>query len=266
MFVDTMIFFLEGSYLKTSTSLNLHLDILTTWLTPNHRNPPSQVDHQVISRAAKGFPARHNMWSPSRRGKPLALNVTSGTEEKTVIGTLVVFDSTVDLKKKMWCHFSLCGSLCSHLCLQWASHCHLWDPQHWAHERHAPKLGTWPWAEFGTRDPAKIWGGCICCLLCEYNLWDYLLFRINRINHWWIFATELGCNYVDIIPDLVVFSHNLSWKVHDSIWHGKNVFDLWNDLRSSVEIYHPWIPISLAFTKKHVHVMFEICTGKWCLL
>lgn len=150
--------FLRGSYLKTSTSLNLHLDILTPWLTHNHRNPPSQVDHQVISRAAKGFPARHNMWSPSRRGKPLALNVTSGTEKKPD-WHLVVFDSTVDLKKKMWCNFCQCGSLCSHLCLQWASHCHLWDPQHWTHERHAPKLGTSPWAEFGTRDRPKIWGG-----------------------------------------------------------------------------------------------------------
>jgi len=53
----------------------------------------------VISRAAKGFPARHNMWSPSRRGKPLALNVTSGTEKKPD-WHLVVFDSTVDLKKR----------------------------------------------------------------------------------------------------------------------------------------------------------------------
>ena len=156
MFVDTMIFFLEGSYLKTSTSLNLHLDILTTCLTPNNRNPPSQVDHQVISRAAKGFPAAHNMWSPSRRGKPLALNVTSGTEKKPD-WYLVVFDSTSWPEKKdvmsflsLW--FPLFTSLFT------ASHCHLWDPQHWAHERHAPKLGTWPWAEFGTRDPAKIWG------------------------------------------------------------------------------------------------------------
>lgn len=91
--------FLRGSYLKTSTSLNLHLDILTPWLTPNHRNPPSQVDHQVISRAAKGFPARHNMWSPSRRGKPLALNATSGTEKKPD-WHLVVFDSTSWPEKK----------------------------------------------------------------------------------------------------------------------------------------------------------------------
>ena len=100
MFVDTMIFFLEGSYLKTSTSLNLHLDILTTWLTPNHRNPPSQVDHQVISRAAKGFPARHNMWSPSRRGKPLALNVTSGTEKKPWLAPWLFLIQQLTWKKR----------------------------------------------------------------------------------------------------------------------------------------------------------------------
>lgn len=207
IFVDTMIFFLEGSYLKTSTSLNLHLDILTPCLTPNNRNPPSQVDHQVISRAAKGFPAAHNMWSPSRRGKPLALNVTSGTEKKPDWHPGCFWFNSWPEKKDVMSFLSLWFPLFTSLFT--ASHCHLWDPQHWAHERHAPKLGTWPWAEFGTRDPAKIWGGCICCLLCEYNVWDYLLFRINRINHWWIFATELGCNYVDIIPDLVVFSHNL---------------------------------------------------------
>lgn len=151
MFVDTMIFFSEGSYLKTSTSLNLHLDILTPWLTPNHRNPPSQVDHQVISRAAKGFPARHNMWSPSRRGKPLALNVTSGTEKKTWLAPLVVFDSTSWPEKKdvmsflsMW--FPLFTSATFEI------------PNIKAHESHAPKLGTSPWAEFGTRDRTKIWG------------------------------------------------------------------------------------------------------------
>ena len=125
--------FLRGSYLNTSTSLNLHLDILTPWLTPNHRNPPSQVDHQVISRAAKGFPARHNMWSPSRRGKPLALNATSGTEKKTWLAPGCFWFNQLTWKKKcdvISLNVGKCGSLCSHLCLQWASHCHLWDPQH----------------------------------------------------------------------------------------------------------------------------------------
>lgn len=55
------------------------------------------MDHQVISRAAKGFPATHNMWSPRRRGKPLALNATSGEKRDL---HLVVFGSTVDLKKR----------------------------------------------------------------------------------------------------------------------------------------------------------------------
>ena len=154
--------FLRGSYLNTSTSLNLHLDILTPWLTPNHRNPPSQVDHQVISRAAKGFPARHNMWSPSRRGKPLALNATSGTEKKTWLAPGCFWFNQLTWKKKNVMSFlSMWGNVVPSVHISVYSELRIATfeiPNIKAHESHAPKLGTSPWAEFGTRDRTKIWG------------------------------------------------------------------------------------------------------------